>query len=54
MIMKKSGVLLVGCIVFSGAVFAVDLSLSPTSLVWTNQCFLDVSISNIAVGDMWI
>lgn len=42
--------LLAGMLMFADSLFAVDLTLSPTSIVWTNQCWLDVSISNIAVA----
>jgi len=35
---------------FSGSVFAVDLAVSPTNMVWSEQGFIDVAISNITAA----
>jgi len=36
--------------VFAGSAFAVDLTISPTNMVWSDQGFVEVAVSNIAVA----
>jgi len=45
----KKGFILFFALAFAGSVFSVDLTVSPTNMVWSEQRWVELSITNIAI-----